>query len=177
MIVQSPLALLRVSLQKWLVTQSYWLLCGVPRGVLNIPLSKAMMFIQVWFNIAQCGESDYHAAIWWCCIYIVYKLLILYIVFFTGKISPRYFRCWGGLCPHKKKKDLGSQKIGKCQENLKIGWRHSPAPTLPFKHKLCCHSNQKLRKTRSSKPFPLVQFCLIYLLFAINFFRSTFFFI
>ena len=34
-----------------------------------------------------------------CVVYIVYKLLMLYIVF-TGKISPGHFCCWGGLVHH-----------------------------------------------------------------------------
>ena len=69
----------------------------------------------------------------------------------------------GRLCPHKNEKikktqkDLASQEMRKHQENLKFGWRHSPAPSSPQKLNLGS-SSQKTRKSRYQTLLPLPTF-------------------
>ena len=60
----------------------------------------------------------------------------------------------GPLCPHKKKKRLGSQEIRKYQRNLKFGWTHISAPRPPSQQQNSAIALTKHGKADTKLLFP-----------------------
>ena len=59
----------------------------------------------------------------------------------------------GAYVPTQEKKGLGSQEIRKCQKNLKFGWAHCLAPSLPSETQTSRIAVKKHVKTgRTIKP-------------------------
>ena len=86
---------------------------------------------------------------------LVYELLHK----LPNNLRLRHFHRWreGAKCPHKKKKDLGSQEIRKYLKNLNLGGDIAQRPVCPPKIKPWLQQSKNVLKQMSNLPCP-VQF-------------------